>query len=105
MDKKTSTPKIDRRLTAKVKKRKKKINSRRIIDRLVYSPASKTHNVREKRAHMKTKQSSDFQEKTDTEAIQSIRFGSLNVNGLGTEASWAVTELLDEKKLDVCLIN
>ena len=105
MGKDNSAPKIARSVTAKVKKRKKKINSRRIVDRLVYSHTSKTKIVREKRAQIKAKHTTASQEGDNSETVQTIRFGSLNVNGLGTEASWAVTELLDEKKLDVCLIN
>ena len=32
-----------------------------------------------------------------------LNFGSLNVNGLDQEAHWAVTELLEEHKLDASI--
>ena len=43
----------------------------------------------------------DHLPRQDFREVKTLHVGSINVNGLDMEASWAVSELLREKKFDV----
>ena len=80
-------------------KRVKRANTNKIMDRLTYSPNKHkqkyTRNLRGKL------QSKPVVLVTPTPASSSIRFGSMNINGLDMEANWAIEELIAKKRFDV----
>ena len=89
---KTST-----RNTLRHKSRKQSTN--KILDRITYNPQKHKHKVKKKLRQ-------ELQDKTITPTLTrapptTITFGSLNLNGLDLEASWAVEQLLTNKGLDV----
>ena len=73
--------------------------ARKIIDRLTYNP--KKHKQKKTRA-MRQKLQEQIQP-TPKPIITptTITFGSMNVNGLDVEASWAVQQLLHHRGFDV----
>ena len=83
-----------------IRKRAKKANTNKIIGRITYSP--KKH----KQQHTK-KLRKDLQSKPHTPSVhlappETIKFGSININGLDMEAGWAVEQIIAKKKFDVC---
>ena len=78
--------------------------SKKIVDKLTYNPGihkqQKTRNLRKK-----------LQQQTlplntpPPPPPQTIKFGSINVNGLDVEAAWAVEKLLEDRKFDVSLLH
>ena len=78
----------------------KKAKSKKIIDKLTYNPAKhkqqKTRNLRQK-LQLKTLSPNP----PAPPPPQTIKFGSINVNGLDVEAAWAVEKLLKDRKFDV----
>ena len=75
----------------------------KILDRITHSPEKHKHKYVEKlRRKLATRVDPD--EKTIPTSPTSIKFGSININGLDLEASWAVDQLLTTRGFDVGLI-
>ena len=80
-------------------KRLKRANTNKIPDRVTYSPNKhKQKYTRKLRDKLQSKPTVDV---TSTPSSSSIRFGSMNINGLDMEANWAVEQLIAKKKFDV----
>ena len=84
---------------AAIRKREKKANTNKIVGRLTYSP------IKHKQQYTQ-KLRKDLQSKPATVPVPvapsvTIKFGSININGLDMEAGWAVEQLIAKKKLDV----
>ena len=87
-----------------IRQRKPQHISKKIVDKLTYNPGihkqQKTRNLRKK-----------LQQRTlplnlpPPPPSQTIKFGSINVNGLDVEAAWAVEKLLEDRKFDVSLLH
>ena len=72
------------------------------LDRITYSPEKhKQRFVKKLRRKLATRVDPD--EKTIPASPTSIKFGSININGLDLEASWAVDQLLTTRGYDVGL--
>ena len=87
------------RNSAKKRTRIKKPSTNKILDRITFNPQLHKHKVKKKLRQ-------DLQKKEITPQLpqdppSTITFGSLNINGLDLEASWAVEQLLVTKGLDV----
>ena len=87
------------KINGAIRKRKKKTNTNKIVGRLTYSPQK--HKQQYTRRLRK-----DIQSKTHTLSAPAtppvtIKFGSININGLDMEAGWAIEQLITKKKLDV----
>ena len=83
-----------------ISQRAKKPNTAKIIDRLTYSPHKHKQKFTNKlRTHLQARAPTV----TATAVIphQSIKFGSININGLDLEANWAIEQLITKKKFDV----
>ena len=85
----------NRRKTKYVKKR-----TGRLIDRLTYCP--KKH----KQKFVKGLRRELLSRRPDLDApkpipVSSLKFGSININGLDMEASWAVSQILTNRGYDV----
>ena len=90
------------RISKKVRTRIKKLSTNKILDRITFNPQLHKHKVKKKLRQ-------DLQKKEITPQLpqappSTITFGSLNINGLDLEASWAVEQLLVTKGLDVSKI-
>ena len=72
----------------------------RIIDRLTYCPAKHkqkfTNHLRKK---LQTR--SHAVPDPDPAPVSTLKFGSININGLDLEASWAVNQLILNRGYDV----
>ena len=80
-----------------------KANTRKIIGRLTYSPEKHRQKVtRGLRSKLLAKAPVD--KPRDPPSTSILTFGSLNVNGLDTEAHWAVSELVENHKIDVRIL-
>ena len=87
-----------------VNERRRKYNIKkrtgRLIDRLTYCPAKDkqkfTRSMRRKLQLRKPAESDPAPQQ-----ISSLKFGSININGIDMEASWAVTEILKNRGYDV----
>ena len=80
-----------------------KANTRKIIGRLTYSPEKHRQKVtRGLRSKLLAKAPVD--KPRDPPSTSILTFGSLNVNGLDTEAHWAVSELVEKHKIDVRIL-
>ena len=79
---------------------RKRAKSKKINDKLTYNPAKhkqqKTRNLRQK-LQLRTLSPNP----PAPPPPQTIKFGSINVNGLDVEAAWAVEKLLKDRKFDV----
>jgi hypothetical protein len=84
------------------KKRLKKPNTNKLIDRLTYSPQK--HKQKFTNKLRSTLQSKAPMVLVPVSPTVSIKFGSININGLDLEASWAVDQLLIKNKFDVSRI-
>ena len=72
----------------------------KIIDRITYSPEKhKQKYTKRLRRKLETRVNQDA--KTNPAPSTSIKFGSININGLDLEASWAVDQLLTTRGYDV----
>ena len=77
-----------------------KTNTRKIIGRLTYSPVKhKQKFARGLRDKLLAKAPVDKPRDPPNKSL--LTFGSLNVNGLDTEAHWAVSELVKSRDIDV----
>ena len=72
----------------------------RLIDRLTYCPAKHKQKFTK---HLRGKLQARSQVLPDPEPCpaSSLKFGSININGLDLEASWAVNQLLQNRGYDV----
>ena len=76
-----------------------KTRTAKVLDRITYNPAKhKNKNVRELRHKLQQKV---VKAKVAKEPATTLKFGSLNINGLDLEAGWAVEQLLATKGFDV----
>jgi hypothetical protein len=81
-----------------------KTRTTKLQDRLTYCPQKhKQKNVRQMRQKLSTRPPS--KPHIDPPPKTTIRFGSLNINGLDLEATWAVEQLLETHRLDVSFKN
>ena len=77
-----------------------KTNTRKIIGRLTYSPEK--HKMKfTKGLRNKLLAKATVDKPRDPPSTSLLTFGSLNVNGLDTEAHWAVSELVEKHRIDV----
>ena len=81
---------------------RKRADTRKIIGRLTYSPEKhKQKSVKAMRQKLASKPS--IRASKPSLPNVTLKFGSLNINGLDQEAHWAVTELLQDHELDVSI--
>ena len=74
-------------------------NNTKIVDRLTYNP--KNHKQKKTRDLRKKLQETILPSPKPVITPTTIKFGSMNVNGLDVEATWAVQQLLDHRGFDV----
>ena len=86
----------------KIASKKAKPDTRKIVGRITYNP--KKHKERKTRELRQQLQKKQLQRVVEREPSASLKFGSLNINGLDIEASWAVEQLLRSKDFDVSII-
>ena len=86
----------------KIASKRVKPDTRKIVGRITYNP--KKHKDRKTRELRQQLQKKTLQRNVAREPSASLKFGSLNINGLDIEASWAVEQLLKTKGLDVSII-
>ena len=77
----------------------KRQNNSKIVDRLTYNP--KKHKLKKTRDLRKKLQEKILPSPKPVITPTTIKFGSMNVNGLDVEATWAVQQLLDHRGFDV----
>ena len=77
----------------------KRQNNTKIVDRLTYNP--KKHKQKKTRDLRKKLQETNLPSPKPVITPTIIKFGSMNVNGLDVEATWAVQQLLDHRGFDV----
>ena len=82
------------------KRTKRRVNSRKIVGRLTYSPEKHKQKFTKTQRACLANRPPDKPSKAPNNK-PAITFGSLNVNGLYQEAHWAVTELIKSHNLDV----
>ena len=84
---------------SQIKRRLRKANTNKIIGKITYSPKKHKQALTKKlRRNLQTKD--PIVHNPVVEHV-SIKFGSININGLDMEAGWAVEQLIAKKKLDV----
>jgi hypothetical protein len=82
----------------------RKTSSKTIVDKLTYNPLK--HKQKVTRALRQKLQKKNIPpEKQASCPSPTIKFGSFNVNGLDTEAAWAIEELLKQRCFDVSSPN
>ena len=80
----------------------KRADARKTLGRLTYSPENhKQKSVKTMRQKLASKPS--IRASKPSLPNVTLKFGSLNTNGLDQEAHWAVTELLQDHELDVSI--
>ena len=78
----------------------KKADTRKIVGRLTYSPDKQKQKFRKaQKEKLALRPPAKPSKPQVTKSF--MTFGSLNVNGLNSEAHWAVTELLRKHTIDV----
>ena len=86
---------FNKRRTLDVKKRTTKL-----IDRITYCPKKhKQKFVKSLRKKLQSKKA--IVDDPDPTPVSSLKFGSININGLDMEASWAVTQIISNRGYDV----
>ena len=84
--------------------KQRKTQSKKIVDRLTYIPAK--HKQKKTRAlRQQLQKQSSPPEPPASQPSPKLKFGSINVNGLDTEAAWAIEQLLKKRCFDVSSIN
>ena len=73
--------------------------SRKIVDRLTCNP--KKHKQKKTKAMRQKLQEQTPKTPKPTTTPTILKFGSMNVNGLDVEASWAVQQLVSRRGFDV----
>ena len=82
------------------KKRQKKLQTNKLVDRITFNP--KVHKQKNRRKLREKLQQRNVKEPPSTKpSSPSLKFGSFNINGLDIETSWAVGELLKKHEFDV----
>jgi hypothetical protein len=82
----------------------RKTASKKIVDKLTNNPLK--HKQKVTRALRQKLQKKNIPpEKQASPPSPTIKFGSFNVNGLDTEAAWAIEELLKQQCFDVSFTN
>jgi hypothetical protein len=82
------------------RKEKTKKRTSKIIDRLTYSPQKHKQKItKQLRKSLQARDSATPGPPPSTPT--SIKFGSMNINGLDLEATWAVEQLLTKRGFDV----
>jgi hypothetical protein len=77
-----------------------KTRTAKLQDRLTYCPQK--HKQKNRRhMHQKLYERAPSKPPVEPSPKTTIRFGSLNINGLDLEATWAVEQLLERHELDV----
>jgi exonuclease III len=84
-----------------IKKRLNKANTKKIVGRLTYSPQK--HKQQFTNRLRKTLQAKTSIPTPAAAPSTTIKFGSININGLDLEAAWAIEQFLTKKKFDVSL--
>ena len=83
--------------------RRKKPRTNKILDRLTFSP--KKHKQKHRRKlREKLQQKPAPVTPTSPDPPSKLKLGSMNVNGLDIEASWAIEQLLTTRDFDVSII-
>ena len=97
-------PSKTKRHFKQIRQRKPQHISKKIVDKLTYNPGihkqQKTRNLRKK-----LRQRTLPLNPPPPPPPQTIKFGSINVNGLDVQAAWAVEKLLKDRKFDVSLLH
>ena len=70
------------------------------MDRITYNPQKNKQKFK-RRLRQKLQAKAPMTFASSTGQTSSLKFGSLNVNGLDLEATWAVHQLLDKRGFDV----
>ena len=86
---------------ARIKRRLNKANTNKIVGRLTYSPQK--HKQQFTKRLRKTLQAKTSIPTPVAAPSTTIKFGSININGLDLEAAWAIEQFLTKKKFDVSL--
>ena len=74
----------------------------KIIDRITYCPEKHKQKYTNK-VRSKLESRVEKERKSTPSSTSSIKFGSININGLDLEASWAVDQLLSTRGYDLSL--
>ena len=86
---------FNKRRTLDVKKR-----SRRLIDRLTYCPKKHKQKV-VKSMRKRLQERKKAVTNVEPAPVSTLKFGSININGLDMEASWAVSQIISNRGYDV----
>ena len=81
---------------------KRKTPSKKIVDKLTYNPLKHKQKVT-KTLRQKLQKKNIPPEKPTPHPSPTLKFGSFNINGLDTEAAWAIEELLKHRGFDVSI--
>ena len=86
------------------RKEKTKKRTSKIIDRLTYVPQKHKQKFRKQlRKSLQTRDAPTIH--APSRPSTSIKFGSININGLDLESSWAVEQLISKRGFDVSSIT
>ena len=92
-------PSTRKKLRDKVRQR---LKTNKVISRLTYSPSK--HKQRKRKDLRQSLQNRQLSEPKATPPSTEVKFGSLNVNGLGFDTCWSVQQLLVTHGFDVRFI-
>ena len=95
-------PKPTRRNYLHSKARKNKSRTNKILDRLTYSPKKHKQKIT-KKLRQKLQQKPVTSHPPTSNPPSKLKLGSMNVNGLDIETSWAVEQLLTTRDFDVSI--
>ena len=82
------------------KKRKAKIKTNKILDRLTFNPQKHKQKMNRK-LREKLQRRPEPSPAPTTQLITTLKFGSFNVNGLDLDSTWTVEQLLSTRGFDV----
>ena len=80
---------------------RKKVQTNKVLDRLTYCPQK--HKQKKRKKLRQSLQNKSFREPQIVVPLTKVKFGSLNVNGLGLDTCWSVQQLLQTRGFDVRL--
>ena len=80
---------------------RKKLQTNKVLDRLTYCPQK--HKQKRRRELRQRLQDKRLREPQVMAPSTKVKFGSLNVNGLGLDTCWSVQQLLLTRGFDVRL--
>ena len=78
---------------------RKKLQTNKVLDRLTYCPQK--HKQKKRRELRQSLQNKSLKEPQVMVPSTKVKFGSLNVNGLGMDTCWSVQQLLLTRGFDV----